>query len=182
MTVLALGLVACGDDNDDSSQDTGAQSTAPTTTGSTTAEDNGKSRTTEDDSSKKKSSSSDSSKRSSTKKKSTTTNSGKGDTSAGSGSDRNKNAGKAPLYSRERGRGPELGARRQARLPGLPADRDGERAQEEQDDVRGDREELRQGLAGEQAGRGVPGLPARSQGQEGEGLAVARPPESSTGH
>ena len=99
MTVLALGLVACGDDNNDSSssQGTNAQTTTTgTTKTTTTTDDSSKSKTT-DDSTKHKSSSSKHKSSSSHKKSSSTpktTNSGRGTTTAPSDPNRNKNANK----------------------------------------------------------------------------------------
>ena len=100
MIVLALGLAACGDDNDHSAQDTAAQTPATgtktgTTTGTTTSKEDRKAKRRE--SSSKRSSGSDS--KSDTSRKRRTTNSGKGTATTPSSRDRNKNAGKAPLYT-----------------------------------------------------------------------------------
>ena len=91
MTLLALALGACGDDNKDSSssQSTNAQTTTTGTTGTTTS----KTTTSE----KKSSSSDDSKKSSSSKQKSSkpkTTNSGKGTPTITPFVGANKNAGK----------------------------------------------------------------------------------------
>jgi DNA polymerase III gamma/tau subunit len=82
MTVLALGLVACGDDNDDNASSQEATNAQTTTTPTTTSKDNGKSKTTADSKTKKKKRSSSSDDNSSSSKPSSskprTTNSGKG--------------------------------------------------------------------------------------------------------
>jgi hypothetical protein len=104
MTVLALALVACGDDSDDnpSSQATNTQATTPTTKTATT-EDKEKPEKKDDDS--KKSSSSSEKKRSSSSSGSSskpkTTNSGQGDPITAD-PDRNENAGKSKqLYTKK---------------------------------------------------------------------------------
>jgi hypothetical protein len=103
MTVMALGLVACGDDSDDNSASEGTNAQTTATTGTTTQTKTTEEKKSKSSSSKKKSSSGSSSDDSSSSKKKSSSGSsdaGKTVTRAPSDPDRNKNAGKSKqLYT-----------------------------------------------------------------------------------
>jgi hypothetical protein len=104
MIALALALAACGDDDEDASQGTNAQTdvtrTTPTTEDGETASEERAAKRKSRSSDAKQKSGSDTRKRGSDTPK--TTNSGRGDTSEQSDSDRNRNANRSDeLYSKK---------------------------------------------------------------------------------